>query len=383
MIIDAIEATPVAIPATRTCAWSLGRSYGHTRTIVAVRTRDGAVGYGEAPTDKAAPLVGGVFAERLRGVSAHEVTTARIRCLGSHRDFGYLADPLAALAFAAIEIALWDLKGKAAVLPLYRLLGGAARPKAPFGACAYTVALEEGHAPADVPRIMAEIGRTAIARTGARLLEFKVGRHGPDCDAATVRAVRDAVGPDVELAVDANMAMSMSDARRFLDRAREAGLAWIEEPVASLAGMQRLRADFGVPVSTHCTDLEKLQGFPPIDGIVGDINVDGGVSGVARVAATVAATGRRFWLRSNGETGIGFAAICHLGMALPELDRLAQSLLNWCEDDLVEGEPWSTRDGGVVPPERPGLGVEIDTEALRHYAERYRREGPFSRYDAP
>jgi glucarate dehydratase len=383
LAIKRVTATEVSIPTIRTCTWSLGRSYGHTRSIVEVETAGGIVGLGEAPTHKVAPLIRESFAARLVGFSAAEPVTARIACLGTHRDYGYLADPLSELGFSAIEVALWDILGKSLGLPLYRLLGGAVRKSAPFGSYAYTVDLDEGHALAEVPGIMAEIALTSIAATGASLFEFKVGRHPVDCDIATVNAIRAAVGPGVDLAVDANLAMSIDDARRFLDGTRAAKLAMVEEPVALLQDMERLRTEFSTPTSTHCTDPEKLRGFPIIDGIVGDLNVDGGIRGVSRTATVIRSMGKRFWLRSNGETGIGGAALCHLGMACPELDRPAQWLGNWCEDDLIEGEPWQVRKGGITPPDAPGLGVTIDRAALAHYSGKFKTDGAFSRYDKP
>lgn len=382
MIIDMVEAIPVSIPATRTCTWAYGRSYGHTRTIIRVRTRDGLIGLGEAPGDAPTAVIARRFAPRLVGANAVERETARRLCLGQHRDFGYLADPAGALAYAGIEIALWDLLGKATGQPVFRLLGGPVRERAPFVSYAYTVALEEGHGLAEVPRIMAGLAREGIAASGASVFEFKVGRHPVETDIETVLAVREAVGPSVALAVDANLGMGTDQARRFLAGAG-AALTDVEEPVASLAEMQRLRNDFGVPVSTHCTDVEKIAHYPAIDSVVGDINVDGGLGGCMRMAATAAAMGKRFWLRSNGETGIGWAALCHFGIACPEADRPAQSLINWCEDDLIEGPVWAVREGGVRPPEAPGLGVTLDEDALARYAERYRRDGAFTRFDAP
>lgn len=70
-------------------------------------------------------------------------------------------------------------------------------------------------------------------------------------------------------------------------------------------------------------------------------------------------------------------------MACEEASRPGQALIDWCEDDLVRGEPWLVRGGGVRPPEAPGLGVELDEDALRHYADLYVRRGAFSRFDAP
>ena len=229
--IEEIRATAVSVPATRTCAWAKGLSFGHTRTIVEVRTRDGLVGLGEAPTDKAAPLITHRFADRLKDRSAIAATEARLACLGSHRDFGYLADPLGEMAFAAVDIALWDLKAKLAGVPLYTFLGGAVRSRAPFVAYAYTVNLAEGFTERDVPGVMASIARESIQATHASMFEFKVGRHSVNCDIDTVLAIREAVGPDIGLAVDSNLAMTTDQARRFLQGVAPARLSGCEKKV--------------------------------------------------------------------------------------------------------------------------------------------------------
>jgi glucarate dehydratase len=268
-------------------------------------------------------------------------------------------------------------------LPLYRLLGGAVRRSASFGSHAYTVDLDEGHALAEVLGTMAEIILAPNTATDASLFEFKVGRHPVNCDIATVNAIRVVVGPGIDLAVDANLAMSIEDERRFLDGTRAAKLAMVEEPVALLQDTERLRADFSRPISTHCTDPEKLRGLPIIDGIVGDLNVDGGVRGVSRTVTVIGSMGKRFWLRAKGATGIGGAALCHLGMACPVLERPAHWLGDSCEDALIEAEPWHVFHGAIMPPEARGPGMTIHRTALAHYSGKFKSDGAFSRYDKP
>jgi glucarate dehydratase len=72
----------------------------------------------------------------------------------------------------------------------------------------------------------------------------------------------------------------------------------------------------------------------------------------------------------------------HLGIACPDIDRPSQSLIDWVEDDLVTGPSWYVEDGGVTPPAAPGLGVELDREALGRYAEHYRKHGEYTYFDA-
>ena len=95
-----------------------------------------------------------------------------------------------------------------------------------------------------------------------------------------------------------------------------------------------------------------------------------------------AALGKRFWLRSCLEAGISWAAMCHLGIALPQLERPGQTLINGMGSDVLVGERWLVRDGGVIPPQRPGLGVELDTEALQRYHQLYLNEGELDYFGA-
>lgn len=147
-----------------------------------------------------------------------------------------------------------------------------------------------------------------------------------------------------------------------------------EEPVASLAQMQQLASEFNVNVSAHCADLDTVLAYPRV-GVVPTLDAAGGISGVRRLAQVLGACGRRVWLRSHAEAGIGWAAITHLGMSTPELNRPAQSLMDLIAEDLVLGERWDVRQGGVRPPEIPGLGVSLDRTALRACHERYLKQG--------
>jgi glucarate dehydratase len=101
----------------------------------------------------------------------------------------------------------------------------------------------------------------------------------------------------------------------------------------------------------------------------------GGITGVRRLAQTLGPLGRRMWLRSHAEAGIGWAAIVHLGMSTLELERPAQSLIDLLTDDLVMGERWDVRDGGVRAPDLPGLGVILDRAAVQAAHELYLEHG--------
>jgi L-alanine-DL-glutamate epimerase-like enolase superfamily enzyme len=103
--------------------------------------------------------------------------------------------------------------------------------------------------------------------------------------------------------------------------------------------------------------------YPRVD-VVPTLDACGGITGVRRLAQTLGAIGRRVWMRSHAESGIGWAAIVHLGMSMPELERPAQSLMDLCAEDLVLGDRWDVRLGGVRAPPAAGLGVTLDRAAF-------------------
>jgi len=381
--ISRVTATAVNMPALWPCAWSGGTYGGTTRSIVEVEASDGTIGLGESPGADAAGRIAHRIGERVRGISVFDRNMVRRVCLGTHADFAGMFDNASSYAFAAIEMALWDITAKRLGVPLFRALGGEVRERAPF--CAYAYSIEERGAEAEksVPGRLAEFACNSISRTGSRLFEFKVGRHSVECDIATVHAVRAALGPDVEIGVDANLAYTVDQARRFLAGTKDANLSNIEEPVASLADMDRLRRDFGVPISTHCTNFEQLAAYPSIDSTVGDLHGDGGISANLVIAEIAGFAGRRYWLRSHSELGIAFAAFCHVGMVSPAMDRPAQCLIDWIEHPLTLGDKWAVTEGGVRPPDKPGLGIDLDRAALREYARRHEVEGALTYYDRP
>ncbi|MBL8705240.1 MAG: hypothetical protein JNM30_10365 [Rhodospirillales bacterium] len=111
-----------------------------------------------------------------------------------------------------------------------------------------------------------------------------------------------------------------------------------------------------------------MRPYPEIDAVASDPPLHGGIDGTLALMRAVACTGRGFWLRSTWELGIAWAVACHLGVSRGEITRAGQGLIDLVDDDLVLGEPWLVRNGGVAPPDRPGLGVALDRDALREFA---------------
>jgi glucarate dehydratase len=283
-------------------------------------------------------------------------------------DFGTPLLKARLAAWGGLDIALWDLIGKAAGVPVYQLLGGVIRERAPFVSYSYSPPEADR-----APDVMAATAREAIDLTGTSIFEFKVGVHPLKVDIETIVAVHAALAGRAQIAVDANMALSYEAARCLL---REIAplLENFEEPVESLRQMEELAAEFGVHTSAHCTDLDTMISYPHVDAVP-TLDACGGITGVRRLAQVLGATGRRVWVRSHAESGIGWAAIVHLGMSTPELARPAQSLMDLSAEDLILGDRWEVRHGGVRAPAAAGLGVSLDRAALAACHELYRKQG--------
>lgn len=367
MKISALRPYAVRVPVKRVGHFSQARRTHIERTLVEIETEDGLVGFGETRTAGAAEIIARQFAPVLIGQEVRDLAALRRRCLPRHFDFGYPEILLQWNAYAAIDIALWDLLGKRTGQPLYAMLGGACRDRARYVSYEYAVDPQDGADESDVPRLMAENAARSVAEQGTSYVEFKVGVYSVDCDIATFRAVREKLGPSVEIGVDANMAWDMETARRFILGVAPARLDNLEEPVPDLAGMAALAREHAVPVSTHCFLLDAIRAHPDVRGIVVEPHALGGIPSMRRFVAEATALGRRVWFRSVWELGISWAAMCHMSVAFEELSRPSQSLFNWIGDDLIEGDAWKVRQGGVVPPPLPGLGVELDRAAVDKY----------------
>lgn len=369
MRIESIKAMPVRVPYRKAAPMSCGTADTSTRTIIEVVTDQGIVGLGEASYAFPAEIIEREFAPRIVGLDPRERRNVQLHCLPRYLDHGTPMLKARQAAWGGLEIALWDILAKSLQLPLYRVLGGAARAGAPFVSYSYS----DGDSDT-APAAMARIAREQIAASGANIFEYKLGHHSVEVDIETVLAVRAALDPLVALAVDVNQAYSIDEARRLL-RAVGPLISNIEEPTAQLADMQSLYDEFHVPISTHLCDLTLLRHYPGIQGIVPTLDVIGGIGALMELLTAARQFGKQVWLRSHAEVGVGWAAMVHVGMALDDLRRPAQCLIDLMENDLVEGPVWYVRDGSVRPPERPGLGVTLDRESVARYHAEFQRLG--------
>jgi L-alanine-DL-glutamate epimerase-like enolase superfamily enzyme len=267
---------------------------------------------------------------------------------------------------SGLEIGLWDILGKAAGLPLYRLFGGAVRERVPIKMSVSGVE----------PRRAADLATWAMQK-GLKALKVKVGIES-EGDVARVKAVRAAIGPHVRLGVDANGGWSPRVAISTIRRmAGESGIYFAEQPVAPLdiQWLVDVRRNIPVPLMADesCYTLQDAMALAragAADILSLYVGKGGGLGPARKMAAVAEAAGLTCTVGSNLELGIASAAMTHLATASPGIgaEEFPCDILGPLayEHDLL-AEPLDLHDGSVKAPEKPGLGVSLDEGMLARY----------------
>ena len=373
--ISDISATCIAVPLRRPEMWADGRRDGTNAVIVEVRADNGLIGYGEAacgPGNSADPLRAVIdnFKPLLLGQDPGKIAlhASRFHGIGRWRLWRSFSN----FALAGIEMALWDLAGKMRGCALSELLGGRQRDWLPVS----------GYVLHDEPARMAEDARQLVSE-GFEVLYFKVGLS-MEADEQTVRAVREAVGPEVRLRIDANEAWTRHQAARSISKLARYDLDMVEQPLTArdLEGMADLRTTFGVPIGANQSawtldDAMQVVQANAADVIVTGVQSLGGVLPLLKMGGICEAAGIPLCRHSPAELGLSAAASAQVLSTLNLLDDAHQSLDPYWSHDIVAGEGVRVVRGRQPVPSNPGLGVEPDPDRIADFADRYRKDGPY------
>jgi glucarate dehydratase len=381
MRITQIRVTPVNIPLELPFVWTAGLYPGTSKAIVEVETDAGLTGLGEAPS---AHLAGAIeaLAPRLLGRDALDIAELESLCVPPWQIVQNTDDNSAVTAFGALEIALWDLRGKAWGQPLYRLLGGAVRKAIPFTEYFAFRTSRDGARQELRPEDVVEHCLRMREEHGSTFFEGKLILGDPELEIRTIRLLREALGPQAMIRLDSNMQWSLATARRVLREIEPFDIRNYEDPVATFEELRALRQHSSIPFSSHVPDIRKAVAMGVPDTFVTNFAVLGGIGRALRFIGACEAMGVGFWCYS-GDTGICTAAYLHMVAAMPWISEPSQSLLRWQVGDVIQGGPFKPKNNRVPVPEGPGLGVELDREALTRWHRHYREHGPMDHYDNP
>jgi galactonate dehydratase len=341
--------------------WRSLYSAGFESMLVRIATDDGPVGWGEALAP-VAPQVPAAIVERLLApvLVGEDPTAVRPlwrRLTGLMRERGHLVGHQAD-ALAAVDIALWDLAGRIAGLPVAQLLGGAFRTTIPY----YVSGLAGAD---DAARADTMAGWIA---QGIRRVKLHLGQ-GIDADLATVDAVQ-AVDPAVQLAVDAHWVYSRADAMRLGRALDERGAWFLEAPLEAedLAGHRELATSLATPIAIGETLRNRFEfaqwlGAPALDIAQPDVGRTG-ITEAMVIANLASATFVPLAPHHSVGLGVVLAAGLHVAAAVENL-----AVFEFQSDTTRVGERIVTRPiertaDGLVLPSGPGLGVDVDEAAV-------------------
>jgi L-alanine-DL-glutamate epimerase-like enolase superfamily enzyme len=268
----------------------------------------------------------------------------------------------ACLAISGIDMALWDIRGKAVSLPLYKVLGGARKPIP-----AYAGGVSLGYQP---PAQLIDEARKST-EAGYKAIKLRVG-DSPAKDVERMRAVRKAFGDELAILTDANIGYRVEDARRVMPAMDELAIGWLEEPFPAhdYRSYREARTFGRTPLAAgenHYTrfEFDRVIEDGAITILQPDLSKCGGITEALRIAAMASAWKLPIHPHSS-MTGLNHAATIHFLAAIDNGGYFEGdvSRANKFRDELVSNPGAIDRDGNVWPLEQPGLGLDVNQEFL-------------------
>jgi D-galactarolactone cycloisomerase len=354
-----------AVPAEGQVFSRSGLRNSRSATLVQVATDEGISGLGSCSGN--GELIEAVVVKILQplliGMDPTEIDAIWDKAYfrGGHKEFGTRG--VGVVAMSGIDIALWDILGKVRGVPLSQLLGGKCRDKVPV----YATALYP-----EEPSKVAKRAR-GFAEQGFHGVKIKVG-FDLDQDIRIVRAVRQELGKDFSIMTDANQGYTLDVALKAADAFADCGAYWLEEPlfVEDIDGHAILRERGKTPIAVG-ENLHMRYAFEnfiargAVDFIQPDVARAGGVTEIRAISAMAAKHRVPVSFHTWGDA-VALAASVHLAAALQECIVMELDYTyNPLREELLR-EPFKIENGYLVPPEKPGLGMELDQQALQKFA---------------
>jgi glucarate dehydratase len=381
------------------------------RSIIEIETASGRVGINETYGDqsmldvlaKAAPALQGLSPWELNAMETRVQALVQAACKASE----FLGEQIslapgthvsknAAKVISAFEVAMLDLQGQLANAPVVDLLGGAARDSVPFSAYlffkyAQHIDTSRAEYPADpfgeglAPEQMVTQARRMIEQYGFKSIKLKAGALPPEQEVAALLALAKAF-PGAPLRIDPNANWTVATSLKVVEQLRGV-LEYYEDPAPGLAGMAEVAQQCEVPLATNMvvTDYkefaENVHLGCPVRIVLSDHHYWGGLRTTQQLSRLCQTFDMGLSMHSNSHLGISLIAMTHLAASVPHLSYACDTHYPWQDEEIVQGGRLQFENGSLRVPRGPGLGVQIDREALARLHDNYLHCGIRNRDD--
>jgi glucarate dehydratase len=373
--------TPIAIPDVPLANTKGVHPSVFLRSVIEVRTDKGHVGLAE--TYGAKRTLEGLtkVAPKLEGLDPYDLRDLRARVEAALPNAGGVNAPTALadhkvvdVVYSAFELACLDIIGKAVGRPLYDLLGGRVRKTIPFGGYLFfKFAKQDLTFGPDImgevmtPDAMVEQAREFHGEYGFQSWKLKGGVLEPDLEVETMLKLRETF-PDHGLRIDPMGAWRVPTAKKVVDQL-DGVLEYLEDPCRGMDAMAELSAQIDMPLATNLVVVEFEEIIEAVKKdavqiILSDHHYWRGPKGCIHLGEICRAANLGVSMHSNSHLGISLAAMCHVAAATPNLTYDCDTHYPWSTKEIVKGGRPIFREGTLEVPEGPGLGVELDHDAV-------------------
>src|SRR5262245_46565222 len=381
MKITKIETIPIRLPTRRVHQWASLTTPIGVYVIIKLHTDEGLIGLGEAPVLKdwggdhgkyfgetpqtTMHVINDILAPALAGQDPRRFESIHALMDKAVKGYPYCK--------AAIDAALYDVAGKALNVPAYQLLGGLFRERVPI---AHSLGLM------DIDKAVDEA--LQAKSEGVKTIKLKGGVE-QERDVELVRQIRHAIGPDLNICVDANQGYPSAKAAVKITKAMEEyNLLYMEQPVEGIDQMAEVARRVDTPIMADesawtAADVVEIVQKKAADLISIYTTKPGGIFKAKKVAAVAEAAGLKCNVNGSVETGVGNAANIHLaastaavtfGCVVPvstPKDKGKKGIAGiYYQDDIIK-DAFGYSDGDILVSTKPGLGIELDEDKLKHY----------------
>ena len=380
--------TPIAIPDTPLVNTKGVQQAVFLRSVIEIRTDCGLIGLGESYGAERTLTGLRKVAPTLIGMDPYNLHELRQRVHAALPEGGGINAPtmltdhkLTDVVYSAFEIPCLDIIGKKTDRPVCDLLGGAVRTEVSFGGyLLHKFAKQDLTFGPDMfgevmtPDALVEQAKVFVDEHGFRSLKLKGGVLEPDLEIETLKKLRE-VFPHHNLRIDPMGAWTVPTAKRVVDEL-DGILEYLEDPCRGMDAMAELSKLIDVPLATNLVVVEMEQVFEAITKdavqiILGDHHYWCGATGAVRLSDLCRASNLGLSMHSNSHLGISLAAMCHVSAASPQQNFDSDTHYPWSTKEIIKGGRPKFVDGKLRVPEGPGLGVELDYEALQDLNDLY------------